>query len=153
MSWEIKQQLLLWNAQWLRSSLTCWWLSQRRFMPCLIQPCRRVTSKPWQPSVTWQTGNWWWSLAGQSTSQVNEELQECKHEQQRELLFILCFTVLSSTRIFTYSSGWKLTVTENCLCCTLIGNKLQYSLWCRGINWWLHVCVPRDYAEVFEMIL
>lgn len=108
MSCEI-QQLLLWNVQWLRSSPTCWSLSQRRFMPCLIQPCQRVTSKPWQPSVTWQTGNWWWSLAGQSTSQVNRgNYKGVSMNSKGSYYLSLCLSVLSSTRIFTYSDGWKL---------------------------------------------
>lgn len=62
-----------------RSSHICWWLNQRRSMPCLTLLFRTATSKPSRHSVTWLTESWWLSLDGQSIFQVSSLKTQKKH--------------------------------------------------------------------------
>lgn len=66
-------QLPLAALQITKSSLTCWWRSQRRFTPCQTLQYQTATSRPWLRCVTWQTESWWWTLAGLNTSQVGKK--------------------------------------------------------------------------------
>lgn len=87
-------QLPLAALQITKSSLTCWWPSQRRFTPCLTQQYQTATSRPWLRCVTWRTESWWSTSAGPNISQVGEKKN--------------CWTLT-----FTLNPAWLHVVTQS----------------------------------------
>lgn len=83
-------QLPLAALQITKSSLTCWLLSQRRFMPCQTQQYQTATSRPWLHCVTWRTESWWWTSAGLNISQVGIWTINIKHVQNMHNCCLTC---------------------------------------------------------------
>lgn len=85
-------QLPLAALQITKSSLTCWLLSQRRFMPCQTQQYQTATSRPWLRCVTWRTESWWWTSAGLNISQVGKWTINIKHVQDMHACCLTCWS-------------------------------------------------------------
>lgn len=101
-------QLPLAALQITKSSLTCWSLSQRRFMPCQTRRYQTATSRPWLRCVTWRTESWWWTSAGLNISQVGKlsnKHQACTHTDVQ----VHCLTYWSETGIRCRCCGCHLS--------------------------------------------
>lgn len=91
-------QLPLAALQITKSSLTCWLLSQRRFMPCQTQQYQTATSRPWLRCVTWRTESWWWTSAGLNIFQVGKWTINIKHVQDTHTCCLTCWSEAGTRR-------------------------------------------------------